>query len=111
MQITGCNSNLIKTASAFVNPSNVKTPEKMDKRELTRAIRQAIAAEEEAVHLYETIADASDDKLVVKAMKSIGDEERVHIGELQKLLEILLPDEKKHIDEGKKEVEEMEKEK
>ena len=35
-----------------------------------------------------------------------GDEERVHVGELQKLLSNLLPDEEEKLDEGAAEVEE-----
>jgi hypothetical protein len=42
----------------FLNPFNGVIPDRtLSSRELTRAIRLALAAEEEAVHLYEAIAD------------------------------------------------------
>jgi len=89
----------------FIDPfPGMKAGEKLDERELARAIRQAIAAEHEAVHLYEAIADATDDKRAKAVMQEIADEEKVHVGELQSLLESIQPDEKDHVDEGRDEV-------
>ena len=79
----------------------------MTKRELTRAVRLALAAEEEAVHLYEALADATDDALAKEVLQDIADEERVHAGEFQRLLNILLDDEEKWLAEGAAEVDEM----
>lgn len=95
-------SRTIKTAQ---NPETVKTPEKFTDRELTRAIRDAIIAENGAIKQYETVVDATDNEKVKKTLQSIADEERVHIGELQTLLNDLLPDEEEKLEEGKKEVE------
>jgi rubrerythrin len=99
------------TVPEFMNPFSGLTPDrKMTSRELARAIRMALAAEEEAVHLYEAMADAADDRLAAKVLQDIADEERVHAGEFQKLLTILLPDEQEHLEHGAKEVEEMQEE-
>jgi len=83
----------------------VKTPEKLTDRELTRAIRDAVIAEEGAIKQYESVVDATDNEQVKKVLQSVSDEERVHVGELQKLLSILLPDEQELLDDGAKEVE------
>ena len=85
----------------------VKTPEKLTDRELTRAIRDAIIAEEGAIKQYESVADATDDKFAKDVLQSIADEEKVHVGELQTLLSKLLPDEKKFLEDGEKEVEDL----
>jgi len=86
----------------------VKTPEKLTDRELTRALRDAIMAEEGAIKQYESIVDATDNAKVKEVLTSISNEERVHVGELQKLLSILLPDEQKLLDDGAKEIEDVE---
>lgn len=83
----------------------VKTPEKLTDRELTRAIRDAIMAEEGAIKQYESVVDATDNAATKKVLQAIADEEKVHVGELQKLLSILLKDEQGFLDDGAKEVE------
>ena len=91
----------------FINPFSGVTPDrKMTARELTRAIRLTLSAEEEAVHLYEALADATDNKLAAEVLQDIANEERVHAGEFQRLLNILLPDEEKLLAEGAAEVDE-----
>jgi len=92
----------------FINPFSGVTPDrKLTDRELTRAIRMAVAAEEEAVHMYEAMADASDNALAAKVLQDIADEERVHAGEFQELLRHLLPDEQALLKKGAEEVQEM----
>jgi rubrerythrin len=89
----------------FVNPFSGLTPSrKMTDSELARAIRLDLAAEEEAVHLYQAHADATDNELAKKVLLDIADEERVHAGEFQRLLNILLKDEERFLTEGAKEV-------
>jgi rubrerythrin len=91
----------------FIDPfPGMKPGEKLGARELARAIRQAIAAEHEAVHLYEAVADATDNAKAKDILQDIANEEKVHIGELQGLLESVQPDEKEHVDEGRDEVKE-----
>jgi rubrerythrin len=92
----------------FVNPFSGMIPDrKLNDRELARAIRLALAAEQEAIHMYEAMADASENTLAAKVLQDIADEERVHAGEFQQLLRILLPDEDKLLQEGSEEVVEM----
>lgn len=98
------NGNVILFKSAQ-NLEVVKTPEKFTDRELTRAIRDAIIAEEGAIKQYETVVDAANNELAKKILTSIANEERVHCGELQKLLNDMLPDEVEKLEEGAQEVE------
>jgi rubrerythrin len=92
----------------FTNPFSGITPaRKLTDSELARALRLDLAAEEEAVHVYEAHADATDHKLAVKVLRDIADEERVHVGEFQRLINILLKDEEKFLADGAEEVDEM----
>lgn len=78
----------------------------LDDRELTRAIRDAIIAEEGAINQYETIVDSTDNELAKEVLQDIANEEKVHVGELQRVLAELLDDEQDFLDEGAGEVEE-----
>ncbi len=92
----------------FMNPfSGLEPGRKMTKRELTRALRLSLAAEQEAIHLYEALADATDDALAAEVLQDIADEEREHAGEFQRLLNILLPDEEELMRNGAEEVDGM----
>jgi len=73
--------------------------------ELIRAVRFMVAAEYEATQLYMQLAESTDNKLAVKMLKVIADEELVHAGEFLRLLSELAPDEKKLYAQGAKEVE------
>jgi rubrerythrin len=95
----------------FTNPfSGIVPQRKLTDSELARALRLDLAAEEEAVHIYEAHADATDNELARKVLRDIADEERVHAGEFQRLLNILLKDEEGFLAEGAEEVNEMAKE-
>jgi rubrerythrin len=92
----------------FVHPFTGMTPDrKMTLAELIRALRLNLAAEEEAVHLYMAHADATDNELAAAVLRDIADEERVHAGEFQRLLNILAPEEEKFLEEGAAEVDEI----
>jgi rubrerythrin len=92
----------------FVNPFSGLAPDrKLTDRELTRAIRLSLAAEEEAIHLYEAIADATDNPLAKKVLQDVANEEREHAGEFQQVLNLLLPDETQWMNNGVEEVNEM----
>jgi rubrerythrin len=84
---------------------NVKTLETLTERELARAIRDAIIAEEDAIKQYETVVDSTDDEKAKDVLTSIANEEKVHVGELQKLLADMFSDEQDFLDEGADEVE------
>ena len=53
------------------------------------------------------LAESINNKLAVKVLKEIADEELVHVGEFLRLLHELAPDEEKLYAKGAKEVEEM----
>jgi len=89
----------------FPNPFVGNVPDrKMNFEELTRAIRIDIAGELEAIHLYQAHAQATDNELVKDVLLDIANEERVHVGELQHLLTLLLADEAKLLAQGAAEV-------
>ena len=93
----------------FVNPFSGTVPErKLTDAELIRAIRLDIAAEHEAVHLYMAHAEATDNQAAREVLIDIANEEREHIGEFERLLEILTGGEERHWrDSGREEVNEM----
>lgn len=92
----------------FVNPFSGIVPDRtMSDSELLRALRLNLAAEEEAIHLYESHADATDNKLAKAVLHEIADEERVHVGEFQRLISMLADDEEQLLDQGAEEVDEM----
>jgi rubrerythrin len=90
--------------SPFAGLANGRT---LTDEELIRAIRFAMAAEFEATQLYMQLAESTGNRLAVKVLKEIADEELVHVGEFLRLLHELAPDEKKLYAQGAKEVEEM----
>ncbi|MFP3880233.1 MAG: ferritin family protein [Dehalococcoidia bacterium] len=92
----------------FLNPFSGQVPDrKLTHEELVRAIRLALAAEEEAIHLYMAQADAIDHQLAKKVLIDVANEERQHAGEFLRLLQILTGDEDKWLAEGASEVDEM----
>jgi len=84
---------------------NVKSIGPLTERELTRAIRDAIIAENDAIKQYETVVDSTDNAAAKRILQDIANEEKVHVGELQTLLVSLLDDEQGWLDEGADEVE------
>lgn len=88
-----------------INPTIIPQKE-MSPREIARAIRLSISAEHDAAHLYEVIADSTTDERVKKVMQDIANEEKVHVGEFEKLLGLIDKEDPGFIEEGKKEVEE-----
>ncbi len=87
--------------------SGIANNRKLKDEELVRAIRFMVAAEYEAIQMYMQLAESTDNKLAVKVLKDIADEERVHAGEFLRLLRELSPDEEKFYAEGAEEVEEL----
>ena len=91
----------------FGNPfSGLKHDRKLTHEELVRAIRFMVAAEYEAIQLYEQLAESTDNVLAQNVLKDIADEEKVHAGEFLRLLKELQPDEAGFYQEGAAEVEE-----
>jgi rubrerythrin len=89
----------------FLNPFTGVVPErKLTKEELIRALRQDLAAEHEAVHLYLAHADATDHPLAKAVLTDIANEERVHAGEFARLIALLTGDEDSFLAKGAQEV-------
>ena len=92
----------------FCNPFSVlKNDRKLTQEELVRAIRFMIAAEYEAIQLYQQTAESTDDKLAKEVLIDIANEEKEHAGEFLRLLRQLDPKEENYYKEGYEEVEEM----
>ena len=87
--------------------SGLANNKKLTNAELIRAVRFTVASEFEATQLYMQLAESTDNKLAVKVLKAVSDEERVHVGEFLRLLHELAPDEEKFYTMGAKEVEDM----
>lgn len=91
----------------FGNPFSVMNSErKLNDEELVRAIRMMVAAEYEAVQLYQQLAASTDNTLATNVLIDIADEEKVHAGEFLRLLRELDPAEEGFYNQGAKEVEE-----
>ena len=92
----------------FSNPfTGLKNDRKITHEELVRAIRFMIAAEYEAIQIYQQTAESTDNELAKQVLLDIADEEKEHAGEFLRLLRELDPDEEKFYKEGYEEVEEM----
>ena len=92
----------------FGNPfSGLALDRKLTHVELVRSIRFMIAAEYEAVQLYQQTAESTDNTLAKEVLIDIANEEKEHAGEFLRLLRELEPDEEKFYKEGYEEVEEM----
>lgn len=82
--------------------------EKVKKEDLDKEIlRIGMIAELDAVSLYEQLAAAAGREDVKKIILNIAKEEKTHIGEFQALLLKYDSEQKKELEEGKKEVEEF----
>jgi len=91
----------------FTNPfSGNAYNRKLTDMELVREIRFQIAAEYEAVQIYQQLAESIDNELAKEVLYDIAEEELVHAGEFLRLLKELYPEEEKFYQEGAKEVEE-----
>jgi rubrerythrin len=74
-----------------------------NKTELINGIRLDIQKEQDAISTYMGQVSKTTNMKVRKVLTSIANEERVHLGELNKLLEVLT-DEEKYTEEGEQEV-------
>ena len=92
----------------FSSPFTVmKGDRNLTHEELVRAIRFMIAAEYEAIQLYQQTAESTDNELAKEVLMDIANEEKEHAGEFLRLLRELAPDEEDFYKEGYEEVEEM----
>jgi len=92
----------------FSSPfSLLKNDRKLTHDELVRSIRFMIAAEYEAIQLYQQTAESTDNVLAKEVLYDIANEEKEHAGEFLRLLRELDPDEEGFYKDGYEEVEEM----
>lgn len=81
---------------------------KIKKEDLDKEIlRAGMIAELDAINLYEQMAAMTENKNIKKILLDIAKEEKTHTGEFQALLLELDAEQKKELEEGKKEVEEL----
>ena len=92
---------------AFANPFQGNISRKLTEQELVQAIRLDIASELEAIYLYDAHVQATDNETAKAVISDIRDEEKIHVGELMKLLRILDPKEAGYLASGEAEVEEL----
>ncbi|MEG1106288.1 MAG: demethoxyubiquinone hydroxylase family protein, partial [Eubacterium sp.] len=92
---------------SFANPFAGNVERKLNKKELAQAIRLDIAGELEAIYLYDSHVQATDDIVAKKVLADVRDEEKSHMGELITLLRYLDPEEAELFESGVEEVHEM----
>jgi rubrerythrin len=92
----------------FSTPFSVlKNDRSVTDKELARAIRFSIAAEYEAIQLYQQLAESTDDAIAGDVLMDIANEEKEHVGEFLELLHHLCPEEKRYYQSGAEEVREI----
>lgn len=96
----------VKLATELTEPFKLVPDRKLSDEEQVAMIRQAIVAEHDATAQYTLQAQAAKDPVVKKTLLDIADEERVHIGELTRILQRLTGNEDELMQQGAKEVEE-----
>ena len=90
----------------FGHPFNVlKQDRLLTHAELVRAVRFMVAAEYEAIQLYQQLAESTDNVLAQNVLQDIANEEKVHAGEFLRLLKELDPAEEGFYQQGALEVE------
>jgi rubrerythrin len=72
------------------------------------ALRIAIAAEFDAISLYEQLADVVESKDIRDVLLDVAREEKTHVGEFETLLLKYDDEQREEMEKGKKEVEEIE---
>jgi len=72
--------------TALSDPKQYEAPDKFDETDLLKALRQDIIAEYDAINLYESHLQATNDKELQHILRHIIDEEKEHAAELQAYL-------------------------
>jgi rubrerythrin len=82
--------------------------ERIDKENLDKEIlRAGIIAEFDAINLYEQMAAMAENENIKRILLDIAKEEKTHVGEFQALLLVNDKEQEKELEEGKKEVDEL----
>ncbi len=85
--------------------SGLAAKRKLTHSELVRAIRFMVAAEYEAIQLYEQLVESTDNCLARKVLQDVIHEEMEHVGEFTRLLRELAPEDEEFYREGMEETE------
>jgi len=86
-------------------PINIKAVKREDiDKEI---LRYGIIAEFDAINVYEQMADMTENEEVKKILLDVAKEEKVHVGEFQTLLLKMDAEQKRGLEEGREEVEEL----
>jgi len=91
----------------FADPFLGNINRKMTDQELAQALRIDIAGELEAIFLYDSHANATDNPVAKAVLRDIRDEEKTHMGELITLMRYLDKNEYELFADGEKEVKEL----
>jgi len=91
----------------FADPFLGNINRKMTDQELAQAIRIDIAGELEAIFLYDSHANATDNPVAKAVLQDIRDEEKTHMGELITLMRHLDKREYELFEDGEEEVKEL----
>ncbi len=70
-------------------------------------LRAAVIAELDAINLYEQLAAATGNEELKKVLLEVAREEKTHVGEFQTLLLNLDEEQKRELEKGREEVEEL----
>jgi rubrerythrin len=82
--------------------------DKVKKEDLDREIlRAGMIAELDAVNFYEQMAALTENENIRAVLLDIAKEEKTHMGEFQALLLMVDEEQKKELEEGQEEVEEL----
>jgi rubrerythrin len=84
-------------------PIKLETQPLVDNDE--QIIRSAIIAEYDAINLYEQFANSTNNESLKIILRDVANEEKVHVGEFERLLDIIDIDHQIKVIEGSKEVE------
>jgi hypothetical protein len=88
----------------FVQQGEIEAMPKGARRDMA-ILRIGIIAELDAANFYERLAELASNKTITETMMDVANEEKVHAGEFQTLLEEVDPDYEKMEEEGEREVE------
>lgn len=99
---------LNKKIKTYLNELMASIPNKNDKispkRKDMEILRTAIIAEYDAINLYEQLSEVASNSDVKKLLLDIANEEKVHIGEFESVLEFLDEEHEPNEEEGEEEV-------
>lgn len=99
-------SSIDKRALDFSSILPILQSEKfLDDQEVQNVLRLSLSAEEDATQLYETISKKLKDENFRKLFQDVADEEKVHVGEFEALLDMVDPTNKELTEKGKEEAE------